>query len=144
MGPTSFSSTLEFTRTWLLNSPKTSTLVPSGRMCVQWGFIRKGFLRRCTVPEREAQFRQKVQPMTTSTSQPDNRSLGLATIAFVLSLQPLQPGVGDASPPSPHCTIQRTHHHGNHATCHSCWSPQRQPENCSCSLGVQFRTCPGY
>lgn len=144
MGPTSFSSTLEFTRTWLLNSPKTSTLVLSGRMCVQWGFIREGFLRRCTVPEREAQFRQKVQPMTTSTSRPDNRSLGLATIAFVLSLQPLQPGVGDASPPQP--PLHYSEDTSPRKPCHlsQLLVTTATARKLLLLFGVQFRTCPGY
>lgn len=143
MGPTSFSPTLEFTRTWLLNSPKTLTLVPSGRMCVQWGFIREGFQRRCTVPEREAQFRQKVQPMTTSTSRPDNHRLGLATIAFVLSLQPLQPGVGDASPQPP------LHYSEDTSPRKPCHLSQLLVTTATARkllllFGVQFRTCPGY
>lgn len=64
MGPGDFSTTLEFTWTRLLYSLNTLSLAPSRSMFVQWGLIREGFLRRCMVPERVAQFRQKGQPRT--------------------------------------------------------------------------------
>lgn len=76
-------------------------------------------------PERGAlipQFRQKAQLVTCL---PNNPSLGLsfATIAFVLSHQPLRLGMGEVSGPPP-STLFRGHvtsrPHGNHATCHSC------------------------
>lgn len=143
MGPSGFSSTLELTWTWLLNSTNTLTLVPSGRMCMQWGLIREGFLRRCTVPEREAQFRQKAQPMTTSTYLPDHPSPG--PCYHSLCPFPSAPAArgGRCIGSSPHCTVQTTHHHGNHATCHSCWSPQRQPESCSCSFRCSLKRALG-
>lgn len=63
-------------------------------------------------PERGAlipQFRQKAQLVTCL---PNNPSLGLsfATIAFVLSHQPLRLGMGEVSGPPPQHTVQRTRH----------------------------------
>lgn len=125
--------------------PEHIVLSASGRMkcvCI-WGLIREGFLRRSMTPDRGVLipwFRQKAHSVTLPLAPPCQTTLvlGLCMAAFVLPLQPWQSGVGEALGP-PSGTLFRGHvtsrPHGNHATCHSCWSPQRQPESSSCSLG---------
>lgn len=118
------------------------------KVCVHWGLIRKGFLRRSMTPERGAlvsQFRQKAQPVTLPQAPTCQTTAVLrlcmaafVTIAFILSLQSLQVGVGAALGPPSRALFRRhvtSRPHGNQSTCHSCWSPQRQPESSSCSLG---------